>query len=238
MKEILLNWIKEHYGENEASNPCYDIDLLSEYLETKVYIDKEHSKIISIRYLAELFYAYAYDEELFAESIIDGIEQYLLKSFCEDEILKKKSTHTTKELLNIAKLYGYDMSKSKLKEFFDHKQKVCLEEAKTRINEYYIDTFDEVEADFTNLAHIPLAYSTDDDNYIPIEVYADLETFRLVTVYGGIIVSEKKYDNLEKMLGPLGNLYFPELITLSDEEEQYFKEHYDEANYKIDKVAE
>jgi len=42
MKEILLNWIKEHYGENEASNPCYDIDLLSEYLETKVCIDKEH----------------------------------------------------------------------------------------------------------------------------------------------------------------------------------------------------
>ena len=40
----------------------------------------------------------------------------------------------------------------------------------------------------------------------------------MITLYGEDIVSEKKYDTLEAMLGTLGNLEFDELVALSDEE--------------------
>ncbi|MDD7515111.1 hypothetical protein [Ruminococcus flavefaciens] len=92
-----------------------------------------------------------------------------------------------------------------------------LEEAKSRINEYSEKEFGD-EADFSDLTHVSLAYTTDEETFIPIEVYADLVDFRMITFYGENIVSEKKYDNLEAMLGILGNLEFDELVALSDEE--------------------
>ena len=92
-----------------------------------------------------------------------------------------------------------------------------LEEAKSRINEYSEREFGD-EADFSNLSHVPLAFTTDEDNYLSIEVYANLIDYKVVTRYDDKTVSEEKYDSLEEMLGTLGNLEFDELVALGDEE--------------------
>lgn len=92
-----------------------------------------------------------------------------------------------------------------------------LEEAKSRINEYSEKEFGD-EADFSDLSHVPLAFTTDEDNYLSIEVYADLLDYKIVTRYDDKTVSEEKYDSLREMLGTLGNLEFDELVALSDEE--------------------
>ena len=98
-----------------------------------------------------------------------------------------------------------------------------LEEAKSRISEYIDKEFGN-EADFSDLSNVSLAFTTDEDSFTPIEVYADLVEYRIVTLYDDKIVSEKKYDSLEDMLGPLGNLEFDELVALSDEEKTFILE--------------
>lgn len=32
MKELIHKWVKENYGQSEADNPSWDIDLLAEYI--------------------------------------------------------------------------------------------------------------------------------------------------------------------------------------------------------------
>lgn len=33
MKKLILNWIRENYGKEEAENPCYDINKLAKHIE-------------------------------------------------------------------------------------------------------------------------------------------------------------------------------------------------------------
>lgn len=87
------------------------------------------------------------------------------------------------------------------------------------INEYCEKEFDS-NANFSNMDHIGLAYTTDEETELPIEVYADLETFRLVKEYDGKIVNEQLFENFTDMNAVLGNLEFDELVALSDEEKQ------------------
>lgn len=87
------------------------------------------------------------------------------------------------------------------------------------INEYCEKEFDSV-ADFSNLQHIDLAYTTDEDTELPIKVYADLDTFRLVKEYDRVIVNEQLFNDLSDMNEVLGNLEFDKLVALSDQEKQ------------------
>lgn len=87
------------------------------------------------------------------------------------------------------------------------------------INEYCEKEFDSV-ADFSNLQHIDLAYTNDEDTELPIKVYADLDTFRLVKEYDGVIVNEQLFNDLSDMNEVLGNLEFDKLVALSDQEKQ------------------
>ena len=57
-----------------------------------------------------------------------------------------------------------------------------LEEAKSRISEYIDKEFGN-EADFSDLSNVSLAFTTDEDSFTPIEVYADLVEYRIVTLY-------------------------------------------------------
>ena len=41
MKEIIYNWVADNYGESEANDPSWNIDLLAEHIESKL-ADKEH----------------------------------------------------------------------------------------------------------------------------------------------------------------------------------------------------
>ena len=87
----------------------------------------------------------------------------------------------------------------------------------------YINDFCETEygstADFDNLAHVDLAYTTDEENDTMIGVYADLEQYRILTEFGGNIVREEQYNSLDEMNEvALKNLAFDDLVYLSEEE--------------------
>ena len=87
----------------------------------------------------------------------------------------------------------------------------------------YINDFCETEygstADFDNLAHVDLAYTTDEENDTMIGVYADLEQYRILTEFGGNIVREEQYSSLDEMNDvALKNLAFDDLVYLSEEE--------------------
>lgn len=92
-----------------------------------------------------------------------------------------------------------------------------LDKAINLINDYCEKEF-ESKANFSNLNHVDLAYTTDEETEKPIEVYADLETFRLIKKYDGKIVNEEFFDSLNDMNIALEYLDFDELVSLSDDE--------------------
>lgn len=92
-----------------------------------------------------------------------------------------------------------------------------LNKAINLINDYCEKEF-ESKANFSNLNHVDLAYTTDEETEKPIEVYADLETFRLIKKYDGKIVNEEFFDSLNDMNKALEYLDFDELVSLSDDE--------------------
>lgn len=91
-----------------------------------------------------------------------------------------------------------------------------LHEAKARINEYSQNEFGE-EADFSDLSHVPLAYTTHEDTEVGISVYADLENKKIVTMYGDKVAEEQNFRFADDMVSVLGNLDFSELVALDDE---------------------
>ncbi len=112
------------------------------------------------------------------------------------------------------------------RELTDALQKQLAENAMDKairlIHEYCESEFD-TKANLSNMDHIDIAYTTDEYSELPIEVYADLESFRIVKEYDGIVVSETLYDSLEDMHVDLANFSFDELVALSDEEKDMVK---------------
>lgn len=104
-------------------------------------------------------------------------------------------------------------------EFDRHEQldrEYFLHEAKARINEYSQNEFGE-EADFSDLSHVQLAYTTHEDTEVGISVYADLENKKIVTMYGDKAAEEQNFRFADDMVSALGNLEFSELVELDDE---------------------
>ena len=91
-----------------------------------------------------------------------------------------------------------------------------LEQAKELISEYCIEEFDQ-KADFSDLSHIDLAYSTTEESNLPIEVYADLTTCRLVYTVDGNIVQEISCESLSELNRYLVILSFDSMTADAEE---------------------
>ncbi|HHW46100.1 MAG TPA: DEAD/DEAH box helicase family protein [Clostridiales bacterium] len=99
-----------------------------------------------------------------------------------------------------------------------------LEEAKQLINEYCLEVFDQ-EADFSDLSHVDLAFSSTSDSENTVEIFADLAAFRLVYQVDSETVHEIACKNLSELNGYLANLDFDEMVAHADE--RYQQEHAD-----------
>ena len=111
-------------------------------------------------------------------------------------------------------------------EFDRHEQldrEYFLNEAKARINEYSQREFRE-DAAFSDLSHVPLAYTTHEDTEVGISVYADLENKKIVTMYGDKVAEEKNFRFSDDMISALGNLEFSDLVSIPDETVQRLTE--------------
>ena len=93
-----------------------------------------------------------------------------------------------------------------------------LDIAKQHIADYYDREFGEL-ADFSDLSNISLAYTTDEEHNLPIQVYADLEQYKLIFGYDGNVVRDEQYNSLAEMNeNALSVLDFNDLVSLSDDE--------------------
>ncbi len=96
-----------------------------------------------------------------------------------------------------------------------------LEKTKALINEYCTEVFDQ-EADFSNLHHVDLAFSSTSDGEHTVEVSANLIDCRLIYQVDGEVVVSLQCHELEDLSEYLANLDFDEMIAYA--EEQYHKQ--------------
>ena len=92
-----------------------------------------------------------------------------------------------------------------------------LDRAKSLIDDFCEREY-QSDADYTDLTRIGIAHTEDEDTELPIEVYVDLETYRIVTEFNKIVVSVDKYNSLDEMCErALDNLNFDDLVYLSED---------------------
>lgn len=94
------------------------------------------------------------------------------------------------------------------------------ERAKRLINAYTQGEFGQ-DADYSDMSHVDLAYVSDKETGMPIEVYADLEAYRIIRTLGGAIISEQQYDSLDDMCeNALEYLDFNSMTDIDDSERE------------------
>ena len=88
--------------------------------------------------------------------------------------------------------------------------------AKKLIDEYCMEVFEQ-GADYADLYHVDLAYSSTADSMHNVEIFADLMRYRLVYQVDGETVHEVACDSMENLHEYLANLDFDVMVALADE---------------------
>lgn len=153
-------------------------------------------------------------ESIFTKFNTDRPEDFKGHSLSvSDVVVLHKDDTDTAHYVDIA---GFSDVPEFLKEKTVTLQKSSFDIAVELINEYTEREFGET-ANFSNTDHVDLAYTTHEITELPIEVYADLDTFRIVTEYNGKLAEEKLFNSLDDMNSALANLDFNELVYVSDD---------------------
>lgn len=93
-----------------------------------------------------------------------------------------------------------------------------LERAKTLIEDYCQNEFDQ-EADFSELSQIGIAYTTVTDEEIPLQAYANLESYAIERYLEDVLIERRIYNSLESLIiEELEDLQFDDLASISDDE--------------------
>lgn len=138
-------------------------------------------------------------------------EEFTLSGYTIDiNPIKADETGTLETYLPTAEAY--------LTEKAQNNKHTDLDVAKQLITDYLDREFGE-PSDFSDISKISLAYTTDEEHDLPIQVYADLEQFRLIYEYDGNVVRNEQYNSLAEMnKNALSVLDFNDLVSLSDDE--------------------
>lgn len=153
------------------------------------------------------------DSDLKEDALFNIIHDEEFKlSGCTIDInpIKADETGTLETYLPTAEAY--------LTEKAQNNKHTDLDVAKQLITDYLDSEFGE-PSDFSDISKISLAYTTDEEHDLPIQVYADLEQFRLIYEYDGNVVRNEQYNSLAEMnKNALSVLDFSDLVSLSDDE--------------------
>ena len=107
-----------------------------------------------------------------------------------------------------------------------------LDSAKALINEYCMEIF-ESEADFSDLSHVDLAFSSTGDSAHTVEIYADLVGYRLVYQVDGAEVASIQCAGFSDLNEFLANLDFDEMIAFAEEE---YKKQPERTESRVDEM--
>ena len=92
-----------------------------------------------------------------------------------------------------------------------------LERAKWLINAYCMEVFEQ-EADFSDLSHVPLAFSSTSDSAHTVEISVDLVSFRLSYLVDGSEAASIQCAGFRDLNELLANLDFDEMVAFAEEE--------------------
>ena len=92
-----------------------------------------------------------------------------------------------------------------------------LERAKWLINAYCMEVFEQ-EADFSDLSHVPLAFSSTSDSAHTVEISVDLVSFRLSYLVDGSEAASIQCAGFHDLNELLANLDFDEMVAFAEEE--------------------
>ena len=92
-----------------------------------------------------------------------------------------------------------------------------LEQTKWLINAYCMEVFEQ-EADFSDLSHVPLAFSSTSDSAHTVEISADLVSFRLSYLVDGAEATAIQCAGFRDLNELLANLDFDEMVAFTEEE--------------------
>ena len=101
-------------------------------------------------------------------------------------------------------------------------ERTPLETAKSLIDAYLQEEFGQ-DADYSDPSNVTLAYGSTSDSEYTIEIYADLESNRLVYQVGYETVHEVKCEDLQELNEYLANLDFDQMLAYA--ESQYSSIH-------------
>ena len=153
------------------------------------------------------------DSDLKEDALFNIIhdEELTLEGYTIDiNPIKADETGTLETYLPTAEAY--------LTEKAQHRELSDLDIAKQHIADYLDREFGE-SAEFSDISRLSLAYAVDEEHNLPIQVYADLEQFKLTFEYDGTIVRDEQYNSLAKMNeNALSVLDYNDLVSLSDDE--------------------
>lgn len=94
-----------------------------------------------------------------------------------------------------------------------------LEHAKKLITDFCLTEYN-CEADFSNLAHISIAYTSTSDKEIPIQIVVDLVHYEMRCYLNSELFRTQTYDSLGDLTAAeLEYLNFDELVSLTNWEE-------------------
>lgn len=150
-------------------------------------------------------------EQIGFDSINQALLEFAKKDIFKDEILKY-AVFTENEIESVKN----DLSQAEIETMKRRADMVSI--AKELINEFTVIEF-ENDADFSDLSHIPIAYTTDEILEFPINVFVDLEKMKLVKRYNNNSEFDSDVyfgESKDKMYMILGNLEFDELVSVPD----------------------
>lgn len=192
-REYSLGAEKSHYYE-KAKSVLEHYGLLPEQTKTTLVTDaQELEKGDKIRY--------------------DGRE-WTVGGIGEHFISLKNSEGEQRNFYNAPDVKWHDTLNANGFEFISASEEKMtdLDRAKELINDFCEREYNGA-GDFSDLTRVDIAYTEDEETGLPIQIYADLESFRIITQYNNVTVKVDEYTSLAEMNEiALPELNFEELI--------------------------
>lgn len=132
----------------------------------------------------------------------------------EHFISLKNSEGEQRNFYNAPDVKWYDTLNANGFEFISASEEIItdLDRAKELINDFCEREYDST-GDFSDLSRVAIAYTEDEETGLPIQIYADLENFRIITQFNNVTVKVDEYTSLAEMNEiALPELNFDELI--------------------------
>ena len=129
-------------------------------------------------------------------------------------IALNSSSGEYKNIYNVLETKWYDELNKRGFEFISSSEEIItdLDRAKELINDFCEREY-ESKGDFSDLTRVGIGYTEDEETGLPIQIYADLENFRIITQFNNVTVKVDEYTSLAKMNEvALSELNFDELI--------------------------